>query len=130
MFRDELIGRGIAILPEDGTVSAPCSGVIRKIYQSGNAISLSADSGAEILLQAGICLNHESELLFYPAASEGMHIEQGDLLLQYDLQKVKETGAEPVLLLVITNPEQYFITCRTGIRVSSEKAIMKLERRS
>ena len=109
---------------------APCSGVIRKIYQTGNAISLSADSGTEILIQAGIGVKPEAHSLFCAAVNEGMLVQQGDLILKYDLQKLQESGEEATLLIVVTNPEQYFISCRTGIQVSSEEVIMKLERRS
>ena len=52
-FGEEILGKGVAILPEDGNIFAPADGEISMIFDTGHAVSLVADTGCEILVHVG-----------------------------------------------------------------------------
>ena len=53
-FGQEILGKGIAIKPSEGRVVAPCDGTVDMMFDTGHAVSLVADFGAEILIHVGL----------------------------------------------------------------------------
>ena len=49
-FGQEILGKGVAIRPTSNRVLAPCDGVIEMMFDTGHAVSLTSDTGAEILI--------------------------------------------------------------------------------
>lgn len=53
-FSEEILGKGVAIIPEDGHVVSPVNGTVVTIFDTLHAIGLKADSGEEVLIHIGI----------------------------------------------------------------------------
>ena len=53
-FAQELMGKGIAIVPSEGKVYAPFDGVVEALYRTKHAIGLKANNGVEILIHIGV----------------------------------------------------------------------------
>ena len=53
-FAQGILGEGIAIIPDDGKVYAPCNATVDTMFDAGHAISLVAENGAEILIHVGL----------------------------------------------------------------------------
>ena len=53
-FAEGMLGEGIAILPTDGKVCAPCNGTVETMFDTGHAVSIAAENGAEILIHVGL----------------------------------------------------------------------------
>ena len=53
-FAEELLGKGIAIEPTEGKILAPCDGTVDMMFETGHAVSLVADFGAEVLIHVGL----------------------------------------------------------------------------
>ena len=47
-FSEIMLGNGIAVEPIDGKVYAPCDATVDVMFDTGHAVSLVADCGAEI----------------------------------------------------------------------------------
>ena len=71
-FASEVLGKGIAVIPKKGEVTAPCDAVVETVFATRHAIGLKADNGAEILIHVGI---NTVELggKFYTS-----HVKEGD----------------------------------------------------
>ena len=54
VFASTVLGDGIAILPDGNTVFAPCGGTISMLADTGHAVGITADNGAEILIHIGL----------------------------------------------------------------------------
>ena len=54
VFSGGTLGQGIAIEPSVGEVHAPCDGVISTFFDTGHALGITADSGAELLIHVGM----------------------------------------------------------------------------
>ncbi|MFJ7364143.1 beta-glucoside-specific PTS transporter subunit IIABC [Peribacillus frigoritolerans] len=107
VFSTEAMGRGVAMIPEDGKVFAPVSGTVTAFFKTGHAVGITSDEGAEILIHVGINTVELEGKHFRPAASQGQRVEKGDLLLEFDLDKIKKAGYEIVTPVIITNTTKY-----------------------
>lgn len=87
-----LLGRGILIEPVDGAVYAPCDGRIVLVYPTKHAIIIKSACGVGILIHIGndtSMLNGEG---FESYVEDGQWVKAGDLLLHFDLLKLKNAG--------------------------------------
>jgi PTS system beta-glucosides-specific IIC component len=109
VFSREVLGKGIAIIPEEGRLYAPVSGHVETMFDTGHAISLVSKNGAEILLHVGIETVALKGRHFKPRVKSGKRIRKGELLLEFDLNAIIADGYDPVIPVVITNSEQYSI---------------------
>ena len=53
-FSQEILGKGIAIIPEKGRIVAPASGVLTVMFETKHAVSVTTDGGAEIIVHVGL----------------------------------------------------------------------------
>ena len=53
-FSRGMLGKGVAIIPSDGGIYAPCDATVDVVFTTGHAVSLVADCGAEILIHVGL----------------------------------------------------------------------------
>lgn len=53
-FANKVLGDGVVIFPEDGTVMAPCKATVSLVYPTGHAIGFTTADGAEILIHCGV----------------------------------------------------------------------------
>ena len=47
-FAEEILGKGIAVIPQDGHVYAPADGKISTVFPTGHAVGITTADGAEI----------------------------------------------------------------------------------
>jgi len=101
-FADKVMGDGIAIIPTEGKVYAPCDGTINAVLDTHHAYGMTADAGFEILIHVGqdtVNLKGEG---FTCNVKEGDHVKKGDVLGTFDKEAIKAKGynlATPVILI-------------------------------
>ena len=49
-FSEEIMGKGVAIIPTVGRAVSPVNGIVSALFETKHAIGLTADNGAEILI--------------------------------------------------------------------------------
>ncbi|MGL4372679.1 MAG: glucose PTS transporter subunit IIA, partial [Turicibacter sp.] len=106
-FSSEALGKGIAIVPTKGQVVAPFDGTIEAFFNTHHAIGLKSNSGIEVLIHVGLETVNLKGKYFTPKAKMGDRVKKGDLLLEFDFDKLIEEGYETVTPIVITNTNQY-----------------------
>ncbi|MCD8381239.1 MAG: beta-glucoside-specific PTS transporter subunit IIABC [Lachnospiraceae bacterium] len=107
VFSSGALGQGIAVEPAVGEVYAPCNGVISTFFETGHAIGISADDGAEVLIHVGMDTVNLKGEGFTPKAKEGDRVKAGDLLLKFDIPFIKSKGFSVVTPVVISNSDDY-----------------------
>ena len=107
-FSSGAVGKGIAIEPsEDGKVFAPFDGVIETSFPTKHAIGLTSDKGVELLIHIGMDTVKLDGKHFTSHIEEGQKIKKGDLLMEFDTEKIKEAKYSVITPIVITNFENY-----------------------
>lgn len=107
VFAKEVLGKGAAIFPEEGRVYAPGSGEITIFFETGHAIGMKLDNGAEVLIHVGIDTVNLQGKYFTPKVKAGSRVEAGELLLEFDLQAIAEEGYDTVIPIIVTNTPNY-----------------------
>lgn len=107
VFSSESMGKGIAIEPEEGKVYAPADGVISTFFPTGHAIGITTDSGVEILIHVGMDTVEMNGDGFEPQKSQGDKVKKGDLLLKFNIDKIKAAGHPITTPVIITNSDDY-----------------------
>ena len=65
------------------------------------------DTGIELLIHIGIDAIKLEGHCFIEKVKKGQKVKKGDLLLEFDLDKMKAEGIDPTTMIVVTNSEQY-----------------------
>lgn len=128
-FATGLIGKGIAIKPSQGRIVAPCNATVDMMFETGHAVSLISDFGAEILVHVGIDTVNLKGEHFTAHVKSGDKVKKGQLLLEFDLQAIKKAGYDTVTPVVICNSDVYqTFRTYTGSAVTVGDAIIKMSK--
>jgi PTS system D-glucosamine-specific IIC component len=126
-FASEILGKGIAVMPEDGKVYAPFAGTVTTVFSTLHAICLLSEQGVEMLIHIGLDTVRLNGRYFTAYIKPGDKVKKGDLILEYDLARIKEIGYDTVIPIVITNSERYKEVNPVIIqKVSTENEIMEI----
>ena len=107
LFATETVGKGIAIEPEKGEVVSPVDGVVTTLFPTGHAIGITSENGAEILIYIGIDTIHLNGQYYTSHVKQWDKVSIGDLLIQFDIEKIKAAGYDTTTPVVITNTPEY-----------------------
>lgn len=106
-FADSVYGDGCAIIPETNLIVSPVSGRVTSVTQTGNAVTVTADSGAEILIHTGCAGCDLGKGIFRTFVSENDRVRVGDPLLEFEKNALEIEGAKLTTAVVVTNSEKY-----------------------
>lgn len=107
VFSSGMMGDGVGILPTDGKVYAPVSGEVTVAMSSNHAVGITSENGAEILIHVGIDTVEMNGEGFVSHVQKGDQIKEGDLLLEADLNAIKEHNYDTTTMFIITNTPDY-----------------------
>ncbi len=106
-FSQEMLGKGVAIIPEQNQFYAPVSGEVSVVFPTGHAIGLTSEDGTELLIHIGLDTVQLNGDGFHVKVQQGQKIKQGDLLVEVDIDAIKEKGYSVITPILVTNPDQY-----------------------
>ncbi len=107
VFAGGMLGQGLGIWPSEGVVYAPVSGTITATTPTVHAFGITADSGEEVLIHVGVDTVEMKGDGFTALVEQDQHVEVGQPLMIFDLDKVKDAGHPEVVILAITNSSEY-----------------------
>lgn len=107
VFSTEMMGKGVAIIPESDQLFAPADGVLTVMYDSKHAYGIQADSGAEILIHIGIDTVNLAGQFFSTNKKKGERVKKGELLGTFDREAIKKSGYDDTVMLLVTNSAAY-----------------------
>ena len=106
-FAEGMLGNGIAIEPAEGKVYAPCDATVDMMFETGHAVSLVADCGAEVLIHVGLETVGLEGKPFTVHVASGDKVKKGQLMIEVDLEAVKEAGLPTITPVLICNSDDY-----------------------
>lgn len=108
-FSQEILGKGIAIYPDDNDFFAPCDGVIENVFDTCHAISITGLNGCEILMHIGLETVELGGKYYKSHVKNGQKIKKGDKIISFDKQAILDAGYNIVTPIVICNSDEFEI---------------------
>lgn len=107
-FAQEVLGPGVAVEPTEGFLYAPCDAEITVAFPTGHAIGMKTAEGVELLAHIGIDTVGLEGAHFTLKVTQGQHVRKGDVLVEFNLDAIREAGYSLATPLVITNASKGF----------------------
>lgn len=106
-FASEALGKGIAVIPSEGKLYSPVDGTIAVAFPTGHALGLTTEIGAEILIHIGFDTVSLDGKYFDVKVKVGQEVKKGDLLVEFDIDKIKAEGFDITTPILITNSDNF-----------------------
>lgn len=104
IFSQGIVGAGVLFMPSDSKVYSPCAGKVSIVANGRHGIAIKNSAGFQVLIHIGIDTVEMDGDGFKMYKKVGDFVEPGDLLLEFDLEKIKSSGKSIQSPVVITNP--------------------------
>ena len=127
VFSQKILGDGIAVVPEKGELYAPADGVIESVFGTKHAISMKTNAGAELRMHIGMDTVKRDGKGFDPQVKDGETVKKGQLLMKFDLDRIKADGYDVTTPIVVTNADEFTIKTVAEGAVVPGAALLKLE---
>lgn len=132
VFSKGLVGQGIAIIPQDAIIKAPCDGTLSVVFPTGHAFGISDASGLEYLIHIGVDTVNLKGEGFTLMVEQGQQVHKGDPLVQVDFSFIKESGLPVDTMVLVTTPKDtitFTSQVRDGQVVSCDDILFHCEKR-
>lgn len=127
VFASEAMGTGAAVRPTEGRLVAPAAGTVTVLAETGHALGMTTEAGAEVLMHIGIDTVTLEGKPFAAHVKVGDRVEAGQLLMDVDLDAIRAAGLDPVTPVIVTNTDAYTsVTPNVGTPVSAGDPLVKL----
>lgn len=106
-FSSGVMGKGIGIIPNSGYLYAPADGEISTVFITKHAVGMVTDEGVEILMHIGINTVELEGKGFKQIVKDGQRVKKGDILIEFDIDLIKDKNYDTTTIMIISNTEEY-----------------------
>jgi len=106
-FSGGIMGKGVAIIPSKGRVVSPVNAVVTALFNTKHAIGLTSEDGTEILIHIGLDTVKLEGKYFTAYVKKDDNVKVGDLLIEFDINAIKDAGYDVITPVIVTNTDQY-----------------------
>lgn len=124
-FASKLMGDGIAIIPEDNVIVAPCNGYLSMVFRTGHAFGIAADNGAELLVHIGIDTVNMEGRGFKILKQPETKVEKGEPIIEIDLDLINKKF-DSTVMMIMTNKKP-FVKTKIEVDVCSLEKVIEVE---
>ena len=122
-FSSKVMGDGVAIVPADNVIKAPCDGKITMFFETGHAFGIQADNGAELLIHIGIDTVNLNGSGFEILKKVHARVKKGDPIVRFDLEKMS-VQYDMTTMVIVTNGKA-FRKLMLGQQTDTESPILE-----
>ena len=128
-FASEMLGTTVAVEPADGKIVAPCDGEVMNIFETGHAVCIATECGAELLIHIGIDTVSMEGKGFVKKVEDGAKVHKGDVLIEADLDEIRAAGHPATTMMILTNADDFSKVEKTAAgTVTTADLAMKIEK--
>ncbi|MDO4897918.1 MAG: beta-glucoside-specific PTS transporter subunit IIABC [Rothia sp. (in: high G+C Gram-positive bacteria)] len=129
VFSSGAMGKGFAVVPENGSVFAPISGKIVTAMASGHAYGIRSETGVEVLVHVGIDTVKLNGEHFTPYVAKGDTVKAGEPLVAFDREAVAAKGIDTSVITIVTNSGNFTtVEPRIGENLAAGELATVIER--
>lgn len=107
VFSEGMLGKGIGIEPEEGRAVSPVNGTVSVVFDTKHAIGITSEEGAEVLIHIGLDTVQLNGQYYTTHVKVGDKVKVGDLLVEFDKDKIQEAGYKTVTPIIISNTDMF-----------------------
>lgn len=96
-----IVGDGIAIIPENQEILAPCDGIISRLLSSNNAFAIRSQCGVEIYVTCGVGTKRFAGDGFEAVVKNGDKVKKGDVIIKFDMSRANATLKSTVTSIIV-----------------------------
>ena len=128
VFSQKMMGDGFAVEPANGQIVSPVAGKVTSVFPTKHALGLVTESGLEVLVHIGLDTVSLEGKPFEVKVEEGQTVSAGDLLVEADLDAIREAGRATSTVVVFTNATaiQSVTLIQTG-QLPADAVVAKVE---
>jgi len=123
-FAGGMLGKGVAFEPVEGKVVAPFDGEVVSMFPTKHAIGLQSNDGVELLIHVGLNTVDLNGKFFEAHVKQGDRIKQGQTLLTFDLESIREAGYVTQTPVVVTNTGNYSDVKHDALGIKNSNNVM------
>ena len=128
-FGEEILGKGVAIIPAEGRIYAPADGTIEMLFDTMHAVSMTTSEGVELLIHIGLDTVALKGEHFTAHKGNGDAVKIGDFLISVDLEAVIAAGYDVITPMVVCNTSDYqTVEAVTGSDVNPGDTVLILKK--
>ncbi len=102
-FSNELLGKGVCIIPSGNQVVAPVNGIVTNLFPTLHAVGITSKDGIEVLIHVGMNTVNLNGEHFKAFVKQGDQVNMGDLLVEFDREELLKKNINLQTPIVITN---------------------------
>lgn len=106
-FAGEVLGKGMAVIPEEGEVYAPFDGTVETIFETKHAIGLTSKDGVEVLIHIGLNTVELGGKFYELHVEAGQEVKAGQPLVSFRMEEIKKAGYDITTPIIVTNSFDY-----------------------
>ena len=125
-FGSGAMGQGVGIEPAEGRVYAPFDGTVEMIFDTKHAIGLTSSDGISLLIHVGLDTVELNGQYFTAHVSAGDSIKKGQLLLEFDLDKIAEKYKTVTPVLVVNTDEYASVSGISGMKADNDTPVIRI----
>lgn len=124
-FSSEALGKGIGVVPKDGTIVSPVEGEVTVVFPTKHAIGIKTETDVEVLIHIGIDTVELDGEHFENFVKVGDKVTVGQKIAEVDLSELKEKGYDPTVMVVITSTMNHadVVATETGFKKTSDECL-------
>lgn len=127
-FASEALGKGMAVVPDTNDIVCPVAGTVSAVYPTKHAYGIISANNEEILIHIGIDTVKLNGKYFTSNVNPGDIVIPGDSLATIDLEKIKNAGFDPTIVVIdTTDTDHRQITPLSSGHATAKKEFFLIE---
>lgn len=107
VFSSRLMGDGVCIDPTSQVLCAPLAGVVSNRQHTGHALSITHDTGVQVLLHIGLDTVNLGGAGFNALVVEGQRVEAGQPLIEFDADYLALNARSLLTLMLVISGDGF-----------------------
>ena len=105
-FGEEILGKGVAIIPSVGRAVAPIDGTIEMVFDTKHAICFCSNAGTEVLIHIGVDTVNLKGQYFISHVKDGDIVKRGQLMVEFNKEQIEKAGYDTVIPMIFTDLDE------------------------
>lgn len=121
VFSQKIMGDGFAVIPENGKVLSPVSGIAESVFPTGHAVGIRTRDGIECIIHVGldtVNLNGEG---FKTLIHQGDKVKARQSIIEFDKELIERKGYDVTVIIVFPSGCDYVFSLEEKKVAAGEK---------